>query len=34
MPVELLVSVAVAPFAAVIVAGLVWLAIDRLSRPW
>jgi Co/Zn/Cd efflux system component len=34
MPAELLVAVAAAPFVAVIVAGLVWMAIDRLSRPW
>jgi hypothetical protein len=33
MPVELLVAVAAAPFAALIVAGLVWMVVDRLSRP-
>jgi hypothetical protein len=34
MPVDLLIAVAATPFVAVIVAGLVWMAIDRLARPW
>jgi hypothetical protein len=33
MPVELLIAVAAAPFVALIVAGLVWMVVDRLSRP-